>query len=250
MFMEEILTILVPVYNEEACIEPLVIAMNKFLNKTSVSIQVLFINDGSNDKSAEEIDRVCKQDKRYSFISLERNSGLSTALKAGIDHCKTPLVGYMDADLQTSPEDFPKLLEFINDYDLVTGYRANRKDTIVKRLSSFIANSFRQWLLKDEIIDTGCPLKVMKSDLAKRMPFFKGMHRFIPDMVILLGGTVKQVPIRHYPRYAGTPKYNLMNRLIGPLLDAFVFRWMQRNFINYRIKSVSQEKDRKEEYAK
>jgi glycosyltransferase involved in cell wall biosynthesis len=164
---------------------------------------------------------------------------LSTALKAGIDYCKTPFIGYIDADLQTSPEDFSKLLEFIQHYDLVIGYRENRKDTSVKRASSYVANCFRQWLLKDTIIDTGCPLKIIKSDIAKKMPFFKGMHRFIPNMVVLLGGKVKQVPIRHFPRYAGTPKYNLMNRLIGPLVDALVFRWMQRNFINYRMKSMS-----------
>ncbi len=218
---------------------PLFISMNRFLDQTTVSVQVLFINDGSSDKSQEEIERVCNQDKRYSYISLERNSGLSTALKAGIDYCKTPFVGYMDADLQTSPEDFPKLLEFIQDYDLVIGYRENRKDTGVKRASSFLANSFRQWLLEDTIVDTGCPLKIIKSDIAKKMPFFKGMHRFIPNMVILLGGKVKQVPIRHFPRYAGTPKYNLVNRLIGPLVDALVFRWMQRNLINYRIKNMS-----------
>ncbi len=249
--MEAILTILVPVYNEEACIMPLFFAMNKLLSQSSVFIQVLFINDGSDDKSEEEIERVCKQDTRYRYISLERNSGLSTALKAGIDRCQTPFVGYIDADLQTSPEDFLKLMEFMQDYDLVTGYRENRKDTLVKRLSSIIANSFRQWLLKDEIIDTGCPLKIIKTDVAKRMPFFKGMHRFIPNMVVLLGGTVKQVPIRHFPRYAGTPKYNLMNRLIGPLVDAFVFRWMQRNFIHYRIKNIrqTQEKARHGAYA-
>lgn len=218
---------------------PLFIALNRLLDQTTISAQVLFINDGSSDRSKEEIESVCNQDKRYSCISLERNCGLSTALKAGIDYCKTPYIGYMDADLQTSPEDFSKLLEFTQDYDLVIGYRENRKDTRVKRASSYVANSFRQWLLEDTIIDTGCPLKIIKADIAKKMPFFKGMHRFIPNMVVLLGGKVKQVPIRHFPRYAGTPKYNLMNRLFGPLVDALIFRWMQRNFINYRIKNMS-----------
>lgn len=237
--MEDSLTIIIPVYNEEACLEPLFLAVTEFLNRAKFSIYVLFVNDGSTDNSADLIERLCYYDKRASFISLEHNSGLSTALKAGIDHCNTRFTGYMDADLQTSPADFGKLLEFIHEYDLVMGYRENRKDTVVKKLSSLIANSFRQWLLEDEIIDTGCPLKIMRTDIAKQMPFFKGMHRFIPDLVILLGGRVKQVPIQHFPRVAGKAKYTLVNRMVGPLIDAFVFRWMQRNFIHYSIKKLS-----------
>ena len=236
--MEKSLTILIPVYNEEDCISPLYFKMNKFLDQAAVGVQVLFIDDGSTDNSLQIIESLCSQDRRYSYISLEENSGLSAALKAGIEQSASTFIGYIDADLQTTPDDFPLLVEFMNDYDLVTGYRANRKDTFVKRLSSLIANSFRQWLLKDQIIDSCCPLKILRTDIAKRMPFFKGMHRFIPDMVILLGGEVKQLPVRHYPRHAGKAKYNLANRMIGPLIDAFVFRWMQRNIIRYRIKKL------------
>ncbi|HEX8038540.1 MAG TPA: glycosyltransferase family 2 protein [Chryseosolibacter sp.] len=233
--MEASLTILVPVYNEEDCIATLYTEMSRFLDQARIPISVLFINDGSTDRSAELIENVCGKDPRFSFITLEKNRGLSTALKAGIDSCDTDFVGYIDADLQTHPDDFVKLMEFMGSYEIVTGYRVNRKDTAVKRLSSRIANSFRQWLLHDDIIDICCPLKIIKTDIAKQMPFFKGMHRFIPDMVTLLGGKVKQVPVRHYPRFAGTAKYNLMNRILGPLIDAFVFRWMQRNAIRYKI---------------
>lgn len=229
------LTILVPVYNEEDCIATLYTEMSRFLDLAVIPISVLFINDGSTDRSAGLIEDVCAKDSRFSFISLEKNRGLSTALKAGIDSCNTDFVGYIDADLQTHPEDFAKLMEFMGSYEIVTGYRVNRKDTAVKRMSSRIANSFRQWLLHDDIIDICCPLKIIRTDIAKQMPFFKGMHRFIPDMVTLLGGKVKQVPVKHYPRFAGTAKYNLMNRILGPLVDAFVFRWMQRNAIRYKI---------------
>jgi len=233
--MNRSLTILVPVYNEEDCIETFHHEMNKFLDLVPSPTHVLFINDGSTDKSAELIERICLNDERYSFLTLDRNCGLSTALKAGIDYCDTPFLGYIDADLQTSPLDFLKLLEFAHQYDLVTGYRQKRKDTIVKRLSSRIANSFRQWLLEDDIIDNCCPLKIVRTSIARKMPFFKGMHRFLPDLVMLLNGKVKQVPIRHYPRFAGKAKYNLTNRMLGPLVDAFVFRWMQRNMIRYRM---------------
>lgn len=238
--MEESITILVPVYNEEDCIESLRNALTGFLDSSPVQASVLFINDGSTDRSGDIIEKVCRADRRFSMITMERNGGLSAALKAGIDHCDTPFLGYIDADLQTDPADFLHLMAHMHDYEMVTGYRIKRKDTLTKRLSSRIANSFRQWLLKDDIIDICCPLKVMHTDLAKQMPFFNGMHRFMPDMITLLGGRVKQIPVQHYPRFAGTAKYNLMNRILGPLIDAFMFRWMQRNAIRYRIISTIQ----------
>ena len=120
--MEEVLTILVPLYNEEECIHSLFVAMNLFLVKATVPTRVLFVNDGSTDGSADLIEKVCRHDHRYSFISLEKNSGLSTALKAGIDHSNTPFIGYIDADLQTVPSDFPLLMKHMYNYDLVTGY--------------------------------------------------------------------------------------------------------------------------------
>jgi len=233
--MRETLCIIVPVYDEESCILPLVSEINKLLKSAPLDIEILFINDGSTDRSLELIENVCEEDPRYSFISLKSNRGLSTALKAGIDACDSTLIGYIDADLQTSPIDFLKLLQHIGTHDLVTGYRAKRQDKFVKKATSRIANTLRRWMLEDDIIDTACPLKIIRTPIAKQMPFFKGMHRFIPDMVILLGGTVKQVPINHFPRYAGQAKYNLMNRMFGPLIDMMVFRWMQRKVIHYEI---------------
>lgn len=246
MVMEEALTILIPVYNEEECIPSLILALNQFLKRVRIPTHICFINDGSTDGSAELIERICEHDQRYSFISLEKNGGLSTALKAGIDLCQTKFVGYMDADLQTHPIDFLKLIEFKDDYDLVTGYRLKRKDTRTKKITSWLANSFKRWLLKDNIIDTGCPLKIMRTDVARRIPFFNGMHRYLPTMVLFLGGTVKQVPIPHYPRHAGKAKYNFLNRFPGPIIDALMFRWMRQNIIRYKIKKVSQEKPKHE----
>jgi dolichol-phosphate mannosyltransferase len=230
------LTILIPVYNEEDCIQPLYTAMNTFLDQTTLSTNVMFIDDGSEDRSVEMIENVSNNDDRYSLLSLKKNYGLSTALKAGIDKCRSTFIGYMDSDLQTHPRDFQKLIDFIPEFDLVTGYRLERKDNGIKKLSSVLANSFRRWLLNDTIIDTGCPLKIIRTEIARQLPFFNGMHRFIPNMVILLGGRVKQVPISHYRRYAGKAKYTLANRMIGPIIDIVVFRWMQRNFIRYATK--------------
>lgn len=196
---------------------------------------VLFVNDGSTDNSQKLIEHICKLNKRYQFIELESNSGLSTAIKAGFDAAETSLIGYIDADIQTSPLDFLHLLEFFPEYDLVNGIRVKRKDGTVKKISSRIANKFRQMMVQDNIEDTCCPLKLIKKNYARRIPFFIGMHRFIPALVQLEGGRVKQVPVDHFPRFAGAAKYHLGNRIIGPFVDTFVFLWIKQRKIRYRI---------------
>jgi len=213
--------------------------MNKFLELSPIASKVLFIDDRSEDDSLALIMNVCRNDKRYSFISLEHNGGLSVALKAGIDHSDSTFIGYIDSDLQTSPSDFLNLLPYSSDYELVMGIRESRKDGWIKRLSSAIANGFRQWLLNDEIADTGCPLKIVNAQFASNIIFFNGMHRFIPNLITILGGRVKQVPVTHYPRMAGRPKYTLLNRLIGPLVDAVFVWWIQRNLIRYRVRTCN-----------
>lgn len=232
--MERSLTIIIPVYNEQDCIERLHQELDKLLRVRQKST-ILFVNDGSTDKSQIIIESICNADPRYHFIRLDSNHGLSTALKAGFERTTTELVGYMDADLQTSPLDFLKLLDHIGDYDMVLGIREKRMDGQVKRISSLVANKLRRWLIDDGITDTGCPLKIMKTEYAKSIPFFDGMHRFLPALIQLKGGKVKQIPVNHFPRIAGKSKYNLGNRLINPFIDALAFRWMKKRNIHYLI---------------
>ncbi len=168
-------------------------------------------------------------------MDLSRNSGLSTAMKAGIDATYSEYVGYMDADLQTTPDDFNLLLAHIESYEMVMGIRANRKDSFFKNLQSKIANGFRRKMTNDGVADTGCPLKVLHSENAKKIPFFNGMHRFLPALIQLQQGKVLQIPVRHFPRVAGVSKYHLWNRLVSPFLDCFAFRWMRKRYINYSI---------------
>lgn len=160
---------------------------------------------------------------------------MSAALKAGIDAAQSTYVGYMDADLQTAPEDFNLLLPYREEYQLVTGIRANRKDTAFKRFQSRFANGFRNMMTHDGMQDTGCPLKIMQSDYAKRIPFFTGMHRFLPALILLQEGKIKQLPVRHFPRLHGESKYHLWNRLWGPFMDCFAYRWMKKRYINYKV---------------
>lgn len=232
------LTIIVPVFDEEDNLRRVGQELSAYLDRTTTRAKVLFVNDGSRDRSAELIEALCAADPRFGYIHLRRNGGLSTALKAGFDHVETPYAGYIDSDLQTSPDDFDALMQFAADYELVTGVRVNRKDTFVKSLSSKIANAIRRSFTHDGASDTGCPLKVIRTGVAKKIPFFKGMHRFLPALVQLEGGRVKEVPVRHFPRLAGQSKYHLWNRLIGPAGDLLGYRWMSKRYIRYEIAKI------------
>ncbi|MBP3535537.1 MAG: glycosyltransferase [Muribaculaceae bacterium] len=228
-------TIIVPVYNEEDNAAALEERLAAYLPTAACKACVLFVNDGSKDDSGRRIAEICSRQPDMFYISFERNCGLSAAIKAGFDAAESPLVGYIDADLQTAPEDFNLLLPYAGDFELVMGIRANRKDTGFKRLQSKIANSFRRFMTGDDAVDTGCPLKVLHTDVARRIPMFTGMHRFLPALVGLQEGRVKQVPVRHFPRTAGVSKFSLRNRLIGPTMDCFAFRWMRPRWYNYKI---------------
>ncbi len=228
-------TIVIPVYNEEDNIYSLEKKLSEFLPQSKYTACALFVDDCSTDQSLARIKEVCARQKDFFYITVQKNGGLSSAMKAGIDVTQSPYVGYMDADLQTTPEDFNLLLTDIADHELVMGIRANRKDTFFKRIQSKIANGFRRMMTHDGVQDTGCPLKVMHTDYAKRIPFFTGMHRFLPALILLQEGRIKQVPVRHFPRVAGKSKYHLWNRLISPFMDCFAYRWMKKRYINYRI---------------
>ncbi|PVW14565.1 glycosyltransferase family 2 protein [Marixanthomonas spongiae] len=229
-------TIIVPVYNEEDNLQRV---EKELLAYTKISIKktaILFVNDGSSDGSQALIEAICQRNEAFNYISFAENCGLSAAIKAGFDYVETPLLGYIDSDLQTAPEDFNLLLQHIGEYDLVTGVRADRKDTFVKNMSSKIANGIRRTFTHDGMDDTGCPLKVIKTDYAKRIPMFNGLHRFLPAMILLQNGKIIQIPIQHFPRMAGTAKYGLWNRLFGPLVDCFAYLWMKKKYINYQVK--------------
>ena len=229
-------TIIVPVFNEEDNIPRLEEVLSDYLPRCICKACVLFVDDGSGDKSLEGIKSICSRHEDFYYISFEKNAGLSAAIKAGFDCACSELVGYMDADLQTAPEDFNLLLEDIDRYSMVIGIRATRKDSGFKRFQSRFANGFRRMMTHDGALDTGCPLKVLHTDVARKIPMFKGMHRFLPALVLLQdGGTYKQVPVRHFPRTAGKSKYHLWNRLWGPLADCFAYRWMKPRYCNYKV---------------
>lgn len=230
------LTIIVPVFNEADNMDRLESVLSGFLPESLVPACVLFVDDGSKDSSLECIRGICSRQKDFFYISFERNAGLSAAIKAGFDYVESEYAGYMDADLQTAPEDFNLLLKEIPHCSMAVGIRTDRKDSFFKGLQSKIANGFRRMMTHDGAIDTGCPLKVLRTDVARKIPMFKGMHRFLPALVLLQDGcSYVQVPVRHFPREAGKSKYHLWNRLWGPFADCFAYRWMKPRYCNYKV---------------
>lgn len=228
-------TVIVPVFNEEDNIARLTAALSAYMSTALLKTCTLFVDDGSKDSSLEKIKAVCRETKDFYYLKLGRNSGLSTALKAGIDAVESQYAGYIDADLQTSPDDFNLLLSHVDGNGLVTGIRTGRKDTAFKRFQSKIANAFRRSMTHDGMRDTGCPLKVMRTEWVKRVPFFNGMHRFLPALFLMMGQKVEQIPVRSFPRTAGVSKYNLWNRLVSPFIDCFAYRWMKKRYICYDV---------------
>lgn len=233
-------TVIAPIFNEQDNIPRLGETLAAYISQAPVKTCALLVDDGSSDESLRLIKEVCARNPNMFYISFERNRGLSAAMKAGIDYTESKWVGYIDADLQTTPEDFDLLLAEAEEYPLVMGIRSGRKDSLGKRLSSKIANGFRRAMTHDGVADTGCPLKVLHTDYAKRIPFFTGMHRFLPALIQLQeGGRVKQIPVRHFPRVAGESKYHLWNRLWGPFRDCFAYRWMRKRYINYKVSGTN-----------
>ena len=228
-------TIIVPVYNEELNLKRVEKELLSFIKIAKKKTTILFINDGSTDNSQQIIEDICQKNIEFRFIHFKNNKGLSAALKAGFDNIDTPLLGYIDADLQTSPKDFNILLNHTEHYDLVTGIRTQRKDSLIKKISSKISNKIRTIFTNDGMDDSCCPLKIIKTDCAKKIPMFKGLHRFLPAMVLLQKGTVLQIPIRHYPRIAGKTKFGIRNRLLGSITDCFAYLWMKKKYQRYFV---------------
>jgi glycosyltransferase involved in cell wall biosynthesis len=233
------LSIIIPVYDEEENLSRVREAFEQYFLSAKIPSKVIFVNDGSRDDSLQIIREMNKANPLFTYISFEKNFGLSAAIKAGFDHADTKWVGYIDADLQTTPEDFNILADYCNEYDLVTGVRTGRKDSFTKKVSSKIANSIRRSFTHDGMDDTGCPLKIIQTEKAKHIPMFNGLHRFLPAMILLQKGKIIQIPVRAFPRVAGKSHFHLWNRLVGPLSDCFAYVWMKRKYISYKVAEKS-----------
>lgn len=230
-------SIVIPVFNEQENLIPLQQNINTAMDEISDSFEVILVDDGSNDGSREIIEHICSQNPRFRFLFFDQNYGQSSALAAGFKETRGDVIITMDADLQVDAGDIPLLLEKLDNFDVVSGFREIRADSPGKRISSKIANWARNKLTGEKIKDTGCPLKVFKKEVLKDMIFFDGMHRFFPTLVKLQGYSITEVPIRHYRRKHGSTKYTVRGRLFRAFFDLLGVRWLKKRYLHYRIRS-------------
>jgi len=224
-------SVVVPVFNEEENMSILQPELRAAL--AGLDYEIVFVDDASTDRSAEKIETA----PNVRVLRFEKNTGQSAALYAGVRAARGRTIVMIDSDLQNDPADIPRLLEEISrGADLVCGYRAKRKDTMTKRLTSRIANFVRSRFTKDYVRDTGCTLKAMRRECVDALVPFKGMHRFIPALVRGAGYRLVEIPVNHRPRRFGQTKYGFGNRALLATIDMFGVRWLLSRRLNYKIR--------------
>lgn len=224
---DSLLSIVVPLYNEEDNVVLLTQKINESLE--GYNYQIVYVDDFSTDKTRIKVKEM--DDKRVHLIELKKNYGQSLALAAGIDYAEGEYIITMDGDLQNDPSDIPGMLEYAitEEYDLVTGIRQKRKDSQVKKIPSKIANFLVRRVTKLDIKDNGCALKVFTKDIAKSLNLYGEMHRFITLLAHLEGAQIKQVPVKHHARHAGVSKYGL-ERVFKVVADMMLLLFIRKYF--------------------
>jgi glycosyltransferase involved in cell wall biosynthesis len=227
------LSLVIPLYNEEENVLPLVDQLNTALAGWSGSIEILLVDDGSTDRTLDLLRKAQEADPHVRVIHFRRNLGQTTAMAAGFRLARGRAVVTLDGDLQNDPAEIPRLVEMLKDWDAVCGIRIRREDGPWKRLSSRIGNGFRNWATSDDIVDTGCTLKAYRRECLQSLDLYEGMHRFLPTLLKMRGYRVTQVPVGHRPRLHGKTKYSTWGRLVKGLGDVLVVRWMKQNRIDF-----------------
>lgn len=231
------LSVVVPVYNEEGSLPLLWPEIRQALEPTGLRYEVIFVDDGSTDRSAEVVRGFRERDPRVRLVRLKANAGETAATDAGFKSVRGRRVVVMDADLQNDPRDIPGLLAHLEQWDAVTGWRVNRAagDSWVRRVSSRIANGARNRLSAESIQDSGCTFRAFRRECLRDLMLYQGFHRFIPTLLRMRGFRVLEVPVNHRPRRFGRSKYGIANRALRGFLDLLVVRWMKDRMLRYEI---------------
>jgi dolichol-phosphate mannosyltransferase len=225
------LSVVIPLFNEEENVAPLCEEISKTL--VGRDFEIVLVDDKSTDQTLAHI----PVEPYIRVLRFEKNTGQSGAMYAGIHSAKGDVIVLMDGDRQNDPADIPKLLAALDQgFDLVCGYRASRKDTLSKRLTSRFANAVRSRFTRDGVRDTGCTLKVMRRECREALLPFNGMHRFIPALIKGMGYKITELPVHHRPRVAGVSKYGFGNRALRATMDMFGVRWLNSRRVRYRVK--------------
>lgn len=220
------ISIIVPMFNEEDNVKPVYEEITGVMTEIGLPYELIIVNDGSRDATEQRLEEIRKNDRNVVVISFRRNFGQTAALSAGFDHAKGDVIITLDGDLQNDPRDIPRLLEKIKEYDIVNGWRKDRKDkALTRRLPSKIANKLISWVTGVKLNDYGCTMKAYRRDVIKTIKLYGEMHRFIPAIASAMGITYCELPTNHRARKFGKTKYGI-SRTIRVLLDLITVKFM------------------------
>ena len=232
------ISFVIPCYNEEGNLPELIKAIRAAIEPLNVSCEIVVTDDCSRDRSWEILKEFAAGDPRIRPQRLSFNSGESAAQWAGMKSARGKYIVTLDADLQNDPRDLPKFLDALKNYDCVCGTRVATRgegDTVVKVISSRIANWVRNKLSGENISDAGCCYRAFKRECVKDLKFFKGMHRFMPTLIRMEGFTVTEIPISSNPRFAGQSHYGVWDRLFASFYDLLAVRWMKKRMFKFKV---------------
>lgn len=232
---------IIPVYNEENNLRPLVREFKELNDQAEQEFHVLFVDDGSTDGSREQIEEIVEESSNVSAVYLVKNCGKSNALTAGIEHSTAPILGMMDADGQDDPRDLPRLYEALESVDLVVAYRKNRIDSWHKKIASIIANQVHNWVTQTMVNDAACGVRLMRRAVFEEIFKFIGFHRFIPTLAEMKGFQWTQIPVNNRPRMHGHSKYTNFGRLKKTFWDLLAVHWMQKRNIGFEVEKTEQD---------
>jgi glycosyltransferase involved in cell wall biosynthesis len=233
--------VVLPVYNEEGNLRPLAAELLPALQALGRGFEVIFVDDGSTDRSLDVIRDLGREHPGVRHIALDGNHGQSAAFLAGFAAARAPVTVTMDADGQNDPADVAGLLDVLDRAahqgpTAVVGWRARRRDSVAKRLGSRVGNLVRNLVTGHAVRDTGCSLKAMPTHLLQRLPAFDGMHRFLPTLLAARGAAIIEVRVNHRPRSWGVSKYSNLRRALVGLADVFGVRWLNSRAVTCRVR--------------
>lgn len=227
------LSVVIPVYNEVESLAVLWDELAHVLDAIDLSVEVIFVDDGSTDSGVAVLDRIRAGDPRVRLVRLATNAGLSAAFAAGFDRARGQIVVTMDSDLQSDPSDIPALLASLRGADAACGWRRVRHDPWLKRVSSRIANGVRSRVLDDHVRDGACSLRAIRRECLEALHPFHGFHRFVPTLLRHAGYRVVEVPVNHRPRRFGASHYGVRNRVWVAFVDMLGVRWLRSRRLRY-----------------
>ena len=227
------LSVVIPAYNEEQAIGPLLDELFSTLNTMQISHEVIVVDDGSTDHTGTLLHRRRETTPHLRVLTLVPRSGQSAAFEAGFQIARGNLIVTMDGDGQNDPADIPQLVDTIPGHDAVLGVRARRKDPGIRKLAQKVANTVRNTLLGSRFRDVGCSLKVFRREIIQDLTLYDGLHRFFPYLVEMRGGKTVEVEVGHRPRLLGKSKYSPLGRGIPAFLDLLMVKRMKKRALHY-----------------